>query len=74
MTGPTFHTDIQGPTDWSAFPPATSHICATPPRITSLYALQQQVPAYRALVQQNVTIFGTIDGTKAPKAQNACCA
>jgi hypothetical protein len=54
--------DIQGPTDWTVFPPASSHVCATPPRIRNFYRIQREVKGYRSLLQKNVTIFGTFDG------------
>lgn len=55
-------TDIQGPTDWSVFPPTSTHECATPARLRSLYRKQRNVAGYRDLLEQNVTIFGTFDG------------
>ena len=54
--------DIQGPTDWTVFPPTSTHECATPSRLRSLYHEQRNVKGYRELLQQNVTIFGTFDG------------
>jgi phosphodiesterase/alkaline phosphatase D-like protein len=61
--GDAIYADLQGPTDWSVFPPMGSHICATPDRLRTLYQQQLRVPGYQALLQSknNITIFGTLD-------------
>lgn len=56
-------TDINGPKDWSTFPPTSNPICATPGRLKQLYYKQRKVPEYQKLLEKNVTIFGTYDGT-----------
>jgi PhoD-like phosphatase len=55
--------DIHGPKNWSTFPPSSNPICATPARLRHLYNKQLKNKAYRQLINQNITIFGTIDGT-----------
>lgn len=60
--GDSIYADQSGPLDWSVFPPVPTHQCADPDRLHRLYRQQQQeVPGYRTLWQQNVTIFGTFD-------------
>lgn len=49
--------------DWSSFPPKAQHRCATPSLLRKLYQTQRNVPAYRSLLRQNLTVFGTFDGT-----------
>lgn len=61
--GDAIYADFKGPKDWSSFPPMSTHECATPERLRRLYRKQQGIPGYTNLVQQNVTIFGTYDGT-----------
>jgi PhoD-like phosphatase len=39
------------------------HVCADPARLRELYRVQKEVPGYKKLLAQNVTIFGTFDGT-----------
>ena len=56
--------DFHGPKDWSKFPPRSTHICAEPETLTSLYHKQLQVPGYKSLLQKDITIFGTYDGKK----------
>ena len=60
--GDAIYADLEGPIDWSTFPPSSTHEHATPGRLKSLYSKQRSVPAYQNLVEQNVTIFGTFDG------------
>jgi hypothetical protein len=65
--------DIQHPMDWSQFPPTSYLECATPERLDQLYRRQLAVPGYRQLLQQNVTIFGTFDGTSSLACQSGRC-
>jgi hypothetical protein len=48
--------------DWTVFPPTSSHVCANPARLRALYRKQRNLPGYRAMLEQNITIFGTFDG------------
>jgi hypothetical protein len=50
------------PTDWSQFPSPAEHVCADPTRLRELYKVQKEVPGYRNILANNVTIFGTFDG------------
>jgi PhoD-like phosphatase len=59
--GDAIYADRPGPLDWSVFPPVPTHQCADPERLQRLYRQQQEMPGYRQLWQQNVTIFGTFD-------------
>jgi alkaline phosphatase D len=60
--GDAIYADTQTAIDWSTFPPQSTHQCATPSRLRSLYQQQLRNPGYRELLKQNVTIFGTFDG------------
>ncbi|KAG7372397.1 phosphodiesterase/alkaline phosphatase D-like protein [Nitzschia inconspicua] len=59
--GDAIYADSQGAIDWTTFPPQSTHQCATPSRLRALYQTQLRNPGYRALLEQNVTIFGTFD-------------
>jgi hypothetical protein len=64
ILGILFGVDIQTPLDWSTLPPTSGEtICATPARLRALYRRQLHVPGYRVLLDTNVTVFGTIDGS-----------
>ena len=66
--GDAIYADSEGSTDWSHFPPTSTHEQATPGRLNYLYRKQRRVPGYQNLLEQNVTIFGTFDGEL-----NLCC-
>jgi alkaline phosphatase D len=63
--GDAIYADHYTPTDWSTFPPTfhTELSCGTPERLEMLYRKQLAVPGYRRLLDQNITVFGTFDGT-----------
>jgi hypothetical protein len=61
--GDAIYSDFHTPTDWSTFPPTSELQCATPDRLKALYSKQLAVPGYRRLLDQNITVFGTFDGT-----------
>jgi hypothetical protein len=61
--GDAIYADQHTPTDWSTFPPTSELQCATPDRLKMLYREQLAVPGYRRLLDQNITVFGTFDGT-----------
>jgi hypothetical protein len=61
--GDAIYADFHTPTDWSTFPPTSALQCATPDRLKALYRKQLAVPGYRRLLDQNITVFGTFDGT-----------
>jgi hypothetical protein len=62
--GDAIYADQHIATDWSTFPPNFSELqCATPDRLKVLYREQLAVPGYRRLLDQNITVFGTFDGT-----------
>lgn len=58
-----FLLDIELPSDYSTIPPKSQELCATPQRLKYLYQRQLQDPGYRRLLDKNVSIFGTFDGT-----------
>lgn len=45
------------------FPPSFPAKHATPQRLKTLYRKQRQVPGYKRIIDKNITIFGTLDGT-----------
>jgi hypothetical protein len=47
--------------------------CATPERIRQLYKKQRNNVGYKSLLEQNITIFGTIDGTTFRNISFAFC-
>lgn len=61
--GDAIYADFHTATDWSTFPPTSELQCATPDRLKALYRKQLAVPGYRRLLDQNITVFGTFDGT-----------
>jgi alkaline phosphatase D len=61
--GDAIYADFHTATDWSTFPPTSELQCATPDRLKALYRKQLSVPGYRRLLDQNITVFGTFDGT-----------
>jgi hypothetical protein len=61
--GDAIYADFHTATDWSTFPPVSELQCATPDRLKALYRKQLAVPGYRRLLDQNITVFGTFDGT-----------
>jgi hypothetical protein len=61
--GDAIYADFHTPTDWSTFPPTSELQCATPDRLKALYRKQLAVPGYRRFLDQNITVFGTFDGT-----------
>jgi hypothetical protein len=61
--GDAIYADTLLAPDWSSFPPKAQHRCATPSLLRKLYQIQRNVPAYRSLLRQNLTVFGTFDGT-----------
>jgi hypothetical protein len=61
--GDAIYADMYTPTDWSTFPPTSGLQCATPDRLKMLYREQLSVPGYRRLLDQNITVFGIMDGT-----------
>jgi hypothetical protein len=61
--GDAIYADFHTATDWSTFPPTSELQCATPDRLKVLYRKQLAVPGYRRLLDQNITVFGTFDGT-----------
>jgi hypothetical protein len=64
--GDAIYADTQLTVDWTTFPPQSTHQCATPSRLRSLYQKQLRNPGYRELLKHNVTIFGTFDGKTVP--------
>lgn len=59
--GDAIYADTLLAPDWSSFPPKAQHRCATPSLLRKLYQTQRNVPAYRSLLRQNLTVFGTFD-------------
>jgi hypothetical protein len=62
LTNSGIASDTQGELDWSVFPPAHRHECATPDRLREFYEKQRNIPGYKQLMDSNITIFGTFDG------------
>jgi len=60
--GDAIYADVEGSIDWTSFPPRSTHECATPGRLRSLYDKQRSNPGYQQLIAQNISIFGTFDG------------
>jgi hypothetical protein len=71
--GDSIYADLEGSIDWTVFPPQTTHECATPDRLRLLYQQQLNNPGYRKLLEQNVTIFGTFDGTSLRSSNKLDC-